>query len=74
MYDFLNYYYHVQIVFAVLFSAFSIKEKERMTDRPNPTLWKGPGGPGLGREAEMESRPTYPEGGGQAGPGGREAL
>lgn len=55
----------------VLFSSFTTKEK---TDRLNPAPRKDPGGPGLGCEAEIENRPTYPEGGGQAGPRGGEAL
>lgn len=53
----------------MLFSVFSIKERESKTDRLNPALRKDSGGLGLGCEAEMENRPTYPGGGGQAGPG-----
>ena len=51
-----------------------LHERKRQTDRLNPAPRKDPGGPGLGCEAEIENRPTYPEGGGQAGPGGGEAL
>lgn len=37
---FYYYYDHIQMVFAVLFSAFSIKETDRQTDRLNTALRK----------------------------------
>lgn len=53
---------------------FQLKKKREKDRQINSALRKGPRGPGLGCAAEIESRPTYPEGGGQAGPRGREAL
>lgn len=56
--------------------SFSQRERERgKTDRQTqPNTKERPGEPGLGCEIEIEKRPTYPEGGGQAVPRGREAL
>lgn len=60
MVGFIKYYYHVQIVSVVLFSAFSIKDKKRQrkTDRlHHAALKKGPEDQGW--DVKQEWRSSY---------------